>query len=347
MQSNNKKAAVALSGGLDSSVTCFLLKQQGYDVVSITAKMVDDENFEQVAQNAKNVAEKLEIPHYVLDLSEDFKKNIIDYFENSYKCGKTPNPCIMCNKTIKWGRLFDFAINELGADVIATGHYAKIEHKNGVSRLFPASDRRKDQLYYLFELSQEQLGRTIFPLSGLVKDDIRRIAQENDLPSKSSKESQDICFIKKPMTTKKYLLEKLIPEKGDFILEKSGKKLGTHEGFFQYTIGQRKGVGIAYSEPLYVTRIDAKNNIVYLGTKEELYSESLTVKDFKTQYPTDEKSMEVLAKIRYNMDFKPAHVEIDGNAAKISFKEPVASVTSGQAAVLYDPADYPDKKEDK
>ena len=339
MQANNKKAAVALSGGLDSSVTCFLLKQQGYDVVSITAKMVDDENFEQVAQNAKNVAEKLEIPHYVLDLSEDFKKNIIDYFENSYKCGKTPNPCIMCNKTIKWGRLFDFAINELGADVIATGHYAKIEHKNGVSRLFPASDRRKDQLYYLFELSQEQLGRTIFPLSGLVKDDIRRIAQENDLPSKSSKESQDICFIKKPMTTKKYLLEKLIPEKGDFILEKSGKKLGTHEGFFQYTIGQRKGVGIAYSEPLYVTRIDAKNNIVYLGTKEELYSESLTVKDFKTQYPTDEKSMEVLAKIRYNMDFKPAHVEIDGNAAKISFKEPVASVTSGQAAVLYDPVD--------
>lgn len=309
MQSNNKKAAVALSGGLDSSVTCFLLKQQGYDVVSITAKMVDDENFEQVAQNAKKVAEKLEIPHYVLDLSADFKKNIIDYFENSYKCGKTPNPCIMCNKTIKWGRLFDFAINELGADVIATGHYAKIEHKNGVSRLFPASDRRKDQLYYLFELSQEQLVRTIFPLSGLVKDDIRRIAQENDLPSKSSKESQDICFIKKPMTTKKYLLEKLIPEKGDFILEKSGKKLGTHEGFFQYTIGQRKGVGIAYSEPLYVTRIDAKNNIVYLGTKEELYSESVTVKDFKTQYPTDEKSMEVLAKIRYNMDFKPAHVD--------------------------------------
>ena len=142
MQSNNKKAAVALSGGLDSSVTCFLLKQQGYDVVSITAKMVDDENFEQVALNAKKVAEKLEIPHYVLDLSADFKKNIIDYFENSYKCGKTPNPCIMCNKTIKWGKLFDFAINELGVDVIATGHYAKIEHKNGVSRLFPASDRR-------------------------------------------------------------------------------------------------------------------------------------------------------------------------------------------------------------
>ncbi len=339
MQLNSKKAAVALSGGLDSSVTCFLLKNQGYDVAGITAKMVDDENFEQVVQNARKVAEKLEIPHYVLDLSVDFKKNIIDYFENSYITGKTPNPCIMCNKTIKWGKLFDFAMNKLGADIIATGHYARIERKNGVSKLFPAFDKKKDQLYYLFELSQEQLGRTIFPLCGLVKDDIRKIAAENDLPSKSSKESQDICFIKKPMTAKKYLLERFKAEKGDFVLKKSGKKLGMHDGFFQYTIGQRKGVGIAYSEPLYVTGIDAKNNIVYLGTKDELLTDTIIAKNFKTQYPTDKKSFDVLAKIRYNMDFKPAHVEIAEETAQITFKEPVSAVTPGQAAVLYDPND--------
>lgn len=339
MQSNSKKAAVALSGGLDSSVTCLLLKKQGYEVSGITAKMVDDENFEQVVQNAKMVAEKLEIPHFVLDLSKDFRKNIIDYFENSYKSGKTPNPCIMCNKTIKWGKLFDFAVEELNADVIATGHYAKIVKENGISKLYPASDRKKDQLYYLFELSQEQLGRTIFPLAGFVKDDIRKIAINNDLPSKSSKESQDICFIKKPMTAKKYLLERFKAKKGDFVLNKSGKKLGTHDGFFQYTIGQRKGIGIAYSEPLYVVEIDAKNNIVYLGTKDELFSDTVTVKDFKTQYPTNEKSFDVLAKIRYNMDFKPAHVEAANGSAKITFKEPVTSVTPGQAAVLYDPQD--------
>ena len=206
--SSKKKIAVALSGGLDSSVTCLILKSQGYDVVAVTAKMIDDENFEQVVKNARVVADKLEIPHYVLDLSEDFKRNIIDYFENSYKTGRTPNPCIMCNKTIKWGKLFDFAVNELGCDFIATGHYADIKEESGVFKLYPASDTKKDQLYYLFELSQEQLSKTKFPLCGYLKDDIRKIAQENDLPSKSSKESQDICFIKKPMTTKKYLLEK-------------------------------------------------------------------------------------------------------------------------------------------
>lgn len=332
------KVAVALSGGLDSSVTCWLLKQQGYDVVSITAKMVDDAKFEQIVKNAKNVADKIGIPHYVLDLSKEFKHDVIDYFEKSYAKGETPNPCIMCNRTIKWGRLFDYAVEELGCEYVSSGHYAKIVDVNGIKKLYPAKDEQKDQQYYLFELEQKHLSRIIFPLSDFVKNDIRRIAQEQDLPSKSSKESQDICFITKPMTTKKYITEKFGTKKGDFILVKTGEKLGTHEGFFQYTIGQRKGIGIAYEQPLYVVKLDAKTNTVFVGTKEDLYQKSLTFKDLRLQYPYEKTEFEANVKIRYNMQAVKARVCLDteNKRGKIIFDEPVASVTSGQAAVFYD-----------
>lgn len=332
------KVAVALSGGLDSSVTCWLLKQQGYDVVSITAKMVDDEKFEQIVKNAKNVADKIDIPHYVLDLSKEFKHDVIDYFEKSYAKGETPNPCIMCNRTIKWGRLFDYAVEELGCEYVSSGHYAKIVDDNGIKKLYPAKDEQKDQQYYLFELEQKHLSRIIFPLSDFVKNDIRHIAQEQDLPSKSSKESQDICFITKPMTTKKYITEKFGTKKGDFILVKTGEKLGTHEGFFQYTIGQRKGIGIAYEQPLYVVKLDAKTNTVFVGTKEDLYQKSLTFKDLRLQYSYKKTEFEANVKIRYNMQAVKARVCLDteNQRGKIIFDEPVASVTSGQAAVFYD-----------
>lgn len=335
---NNIKVAVALSGGLDSSVTCWLLKQQGYDVVSITAKMVEDEKFEQIVQNAKNVADKIGIPHYVMDLSKEFKQDVIDYFEESYKKGQTPNPCIMCNRSIKWGRLFDFAVEELGCDFVSSGHYAKIVDDNGIKKLYPAKDEKKDQQYYLFELDQKHLNKILFPLSEYTKDDIRRIAQENDLPSKSSKESQDICFITKPMTTKKYITEKLGTQKGDFVLIKTNKKLGSHDGFYQYTIGQRKGIGIAYEEPLYVVKLDALKNIVYVGTKDDLFTDSLTFKDFSLQYPFKEQEFDADVKIRYNMEAKKAHIILDSEnkTGKINFYEPVSAVTSGQAAVFYD-----------
>ncbi len=335
---NKQRVAVALSGGLDSSVVCWLLKQQGYDVVAITAKMVDDKKFEQIIQNAKSVADKIGIKHYVLDISKEFKTNVIDYFENSYRCGKTPNPCILCNRTIKWGKLFDFAINELNCDFISSGHYAKIIDDNGIKKLYPAKDTKKDQQYYLFELSQEQLKRILFPLSDYTKDEIRQIAMENDLPSKSSKESQDICFITKPLTTKKYITEKFGTKKGDFILIKNGKKLGTHEGFYQYTIGQRKGIGIAYEEPLYVIKLDAENNIVYVGTKEDLNSNSLNFYDLKLQYPIDVNEFTANIKIRYNMTAQAGIVKInlENNTGTIIFDSPVTGVTSGQAVVFYD-----------
>lgn len=339
--SNKGKVAVALSGGLDSSVTCFLLKNQGYDVCAITVKMVDDEKFEQIANNAKKVADKIGIPHYVMDLSKEFKKDVIDYFEESYKKGQTPNPCILCNRTIKWGRLFDFAVDELGCDFVSSGHYARIVDDNGIKKMYPAKDLKKDQQYYLFELDQRHLSRILFPLCDYLKDDIRQIAAQNDLPSKSSKESQDICFITKPMTTKKYITDKFGVKKGDFIFIKTGQKVGTHEGFYQYTIGQRKGIGIAWEEPLYVVKLDAQNNVVYVGTQDDLMQKSLTIHDIKMQYPNDCKEFEALVKIRYNMEAKSAVVKLDyeNNTGVITFDEPVASITSGQAAVFYDKQD--------
>ena len=339
MNDNKKtKVAVALSGGLDSSVTCYLLTQQGYDVCAITVKMVDDEKFDIIVNNAKNVTQKLDVPLYVLNLSKEFKHDVIDYFENSYKNGKTPNPCILCNRTIKWGRLFDYATDTLGCDYVASGHYARIIDDNGIKKMYPARDEKKDQQYYLFELDQRHLNKILFPLSDYVKEEIRQIAIDNDLPSKSSKESQDICFITKPMTTKKYLLDRFGTKKGDFIYIKDGSKLGVHEGFWQYTIGQRKGIGIAFEEPLYVVKLDAANNIVYVGTKEDLYSGSVVVKEVKFQYPFDKSTFKAMVKIRYNMQAQPAQINYDKETktAAVNFAAPVASVTPGQAVVFYD-----------
>lgn len=335
---NKKRVAVALSGGVDSSVCALLLKQQGYEVVGITGKMVDDDNFETVCKNAKAVADKLKIEHYVLDLSEIFKNNIIDYFINSYKKGETPNPCIMCNKKIKWGAIFDYAINELNCDYIATGHYANIEEKDGLFLLYPAKDTKKDQLYYLFELDQKQLSKTIFPLKDLEKSEIREIAVQNDLPSKSSKESQDICFIKKPYTTKKFLFEHINSQKGDFILEKTGEIIGSHDGFFRYTIGQRKGIGIAYSEPLYVTGLCAEKNQVFLGTKDELFSAKLILDNFNL-HDTNFKGGKALIKIRYNMKAVLGNITFEKNQTTINFEGSVSGITKGQACVVYSAVD--------
>ena len=204
--------------------------------------------------------------------------------------------------------------------------------------MYPARDEKKDQQYYLFELDQRHLNKILFPLSDYVKEEIRQIAIDNDLPSKSSKESQDICFITKPLTTKKYLLDRFGTQKGDFVYIKDGRKLGVHEGFWQYTIGQRKGIGIAFEEPLYVVKLDAANNIVYVGTKEDLYSGSVVVKEVKFQYPFDKSTFKAMVKIRYNMQAQPAQINYDKETktAAVNFAAPVASVTPGQAVVFYD-----------
>ena len=334
-----EKIAVALSGGVDSSVTAFLLKEKGYNVVGVTAKTTDSPAAEKVIQNASEVAKKLQIPFYPLDVTDIFKEKVINYFENSYKSGMTPNPCIMCNKYMKWGTLFDFAINELKADYIATGHYAKIKKTNGLFKLYPASDEHKDQLYFLFMLEQEHLKKTLFPLSEYTKSEVRKLAYDNDLPSKSSKESQDICFIQSPMTTKKYLNSLIPPLKGYFVEESTGKKLGEHTGFWQFTIGQRKGIGLAAPEALYVTSIDAATNTVYVGYKDKLFSDKLFLKNVNWNYPINKQKFESMVKIRYNMKAVPAEVEILGSDAVVAFPQRVSAVAAGQACVIYDKQD--------
>lgn len=330
------KIAVAMSGGIDSSVTAFLLKQQGYDVIGISAQTMHDESSLQVIQNAKNVADKLEIPFYSLDVSDVFNEKVIKYFKDSYKAGETPNPCIMCNKYMKWGVLFDYAINELNADYIATGHYAKIKCKDGIYKLFPASDEHKDQLYFLFLLDQNHLSKTMFPLSDFHKDRVRQIAYENDLPSKSSKESQDICFIKGKTTTKKYLNDILGSQKGYFIDSLTNRVLGEHNGYWQYTIGQRKGIGLAAPEALYVNKVDSKNNIVYVGYKNTLLSQELKLVNVNWSYPPQKTNFNALIKIRYNMKAVKANVCINNDETTIKFNEPVSAIAQGQACTIYD-----------
>lgn len=340
MENTRKKiAAVALSGGVDSSVTALILQQKGYEVIGITGKMIKSTASEIICRNAQKVADKLGIKLHILDVSDKFQKKVIDYFENSYKTGQTPNPCIVCNQFIKWGEIFNYAINNLNADIFATGHYAQIKNDNGIYKLYPAKDEHKDQLYFLYRLGQKELSKTIFPLSEYDKEQVKQMAYDFDLPPKSSKESQDICFIQKPNTTKKYLTDKFGQISGDFIEISTGKKLGTHQGYYQYTIGQRKGIGIAAPYPLYVINIDAEKNIVYLGKKEDDLRKSLIIENLNFSYPTEKKDFDAMVKIRYNMQAKKAHIKIIEGKAEIEFYEPVNSITPGQAGVMYDTTD--------
>ena len=329
------RVAVALSGGVDSAVTAAILKEQGFEVFGITAKIFCSTDSERIISNAKSVADKLGIEHFVYDASLEFNNRIIKYFTDTYKKGLTPNPCIMCNKHIKWGTLFEYVTNELNADMFATGHYANIVNDGGVYKLHPAKDEQKDQLYFLFLLNQAHLAKTLFPLSKLRKDNVRKLAEKYNLPVKSAKESQDICFIKPPMTTKKYLNSILPNQKGAFVEKKTGKVLGSHDGFWQYTVGQRKGIGLAAEEAFYVLGVDPASNTVFVGFKNELESNSLILDNFNWSYHVLDKNFEALVKIRYNM--KPIRAIINiGETVNIEFLEAVSGIAPGQACVLYD-----------
>lgn len=352
---SKKRVAVAMSGGVDSSTAALLLKNQGYEVIGITGIM--HEFSDSSVKNASDVCKVLEIPHYSADLKDEFKKRIISSFEESYKNGLTPNPCTLCNRQIKWGLLRDYARNELKAEFYATGHYARITKEDSNYKLCRAKDDKKDQIYMLFSLTQEDLATTLFPLSEFTKPEVRRIAKANNLPSAENPESQDVCFICPPDTTKKYLTRNIGEQEGNIVDINTGKVLGKHQGCFLYTIGQRKGIGIAAAEPLYVVSTDAKTNTVYVGYKKNIYSNKAEIINVNWQQPVildngidstgldkrqgeeskSYKPFKALVKIRYNSSAKPATV-IPGNnnTATVEFDEPVSAITPGQAAVFYD-----------
>lgn len=342
-----KSVVTAISGGVDSSVAALLLKEQGFKTAGITLKLFDQKKYypnldtsdlSDDISDAKSVAVKLNIHHHVFDLLEDFEKSVIEYFVNTYLSGATPNPCIVCNKTIKFHKLFEKAFS-LAFDMVATGHYCRLEkdEQSGRFLLRKAVDHSKDQSYVLYSLSQEQLCRTLFPLGNYTKAQIRSLAEQNGLITAHKSDSQDICFIKDG-NYRKFLESytgKVFP-KGDFIL-KDNTVVGTHNGLPFYTPGQRKGLGVSYYEPLYVVSKDIQNNKILLGKEKDLYSSRVIVKD--VNFVSIDKpcsSIRVTAKLRYKQQESPAILHPMQDYCILEFDTPQRAVTSGQSAVFYD-----------
>ena len=325
------RVLIALSGGVDSSVAAYLMKKAGYDCVGATLRLLDSAD----TSDAKAVADALGIPFYSFDLREEFKKEIIDEFISSYENGLTPNPCVICNRRFKFGYLYDKA-KELRCDYIVTGHYAKIVEQNGEFSLKKSQNSAKDQSYFLYSIKNEILPKIIFPLEDYSKDEIRKIAADLGFSTATKKDSQDICFI--PNGDYAAVIESLTGKdykKGDFI-DLNGKKLGTHSGIIRYTIGQRKGLGIALGKPMFVGKKDATANTVTLCDDNELYSDSLVAKEFNWLKKPDVAEFTCKARIRYRHIEQPATVTLEGDKVYIKFNEPQRAITPGQSVVLYD-----------
>lgn len=343
-----KKVMIAMSGGVDSSVCAKIVKDKGYDIVGGTMHLFDktdklfypDESGYNDTKDAKSVADMLGVDFYVFDFKEEFKKHVIEPFINSYETAGTPNPCLYCNKELKFGMLIDKAV-EMGCDYIATGHYAHIVFENGRYKLKKAIDITKDQSYVLYSLTQEQLEHTMFPLGNLTKDEVKEIAKDCNFVTAGKKESQDICFVPDGdyvgfmcrYTGKNY------PE-GNFV-DKDNNILGKHKGIVHYTIGQRKGLGIALNKPAYVCNKNSVENTVTLGDNEDLFKADVYVSDFNwLSIAKPDGEIKASAKIRYNMKEQPCTViPLDNDKVKIVFDEPQRAITKGQAAVVYD-GDY-------
>ena len=339
------KIAVCMSGGVDSSTSAYILKQKGYEVIGLTGWLIKGSGrcCDNGMVDASKVCEQIGVNHISKDLRVFFKQEIVDPFINSYSVGSTPIPCITCNNVIKWGSLMDYALGELGCTHVATGHYAKMVRDGDVFKIVRSKDVNKDQTFMLWGLTQDVLSKTVFPLGDLTKDEVRKIAKEGDLITAEKEESQDICFVSDKEGTQGFLGKYLQTKEGNIIENKTGKVLGSHEGTHNYTIGQRKGLGIAYSEPLYVIKLDIEKNIVYAGTKDELEGCELIAKDVNWIVPVvgagRDLPLRVMAKIRYNSTTSPAAVVACRgmpNAVKVVFDEPQSAITPGQACVFYD-----------
>ncbi len=342
-----KKVVVGMSGGVDSSVTAYLLKQQGYDVIGVTMQIwQNDKEYEEdngsccglsAVDDARRVAERLDIPFYVLNFRREFEEKVIDYFVEEYKQGRTPNPCIACNRYVKWESLLQKSL-QLGADYIATGHYANIVSlDNGRKSLRYDENNPKDQTYALYNLTQFQLEHTLMPVGAYSKPEIREIAKEIGLAIANKPDSQEICFV--PDDDYAGFIEKRTGnsiEEGNFI-DVDGNVLGRHKGIVHYTIGQRKGLGIAFGKPMYVVEIDAVNNNVVLGSNEDLFKDELVAMDIN--YMGEEsfvEGKEYRAKIRYSHKPAKCMLKTEGDKVICTFEEKQRAITKGQSVVFYD-----------
>ncbi|NMM62832.1 tRNA 2-thiouridine(34) synthase MnmA [Clostridium sp. P21] len=342
----NKKVVIGMSGGVDSSVAAYLLKQQGYDVIGVTMQVwQEDEEYEAVeggccslsaVEDARRVAYKLDIPFYVMNFKDIFKKNVIDYFIDEYMNGRTPNPCVACNKFIKFDALLKKAM-ELGADYVATGHYAVVEKHDNRYVLRRSEDDKKDQTYALYNLTQFQLEHTLMPCGVYKKEKIREIAKEIGLLVHNKKDSEEICFI--PDNDHGRYIKKQVPNKvkpGNFV-DKAGNVLGRHKGIVYYTIGQRKGLGIAFGVPMYVTDINPLRNEVVLGSEKDIFKTDLIAKDMNfIPFDNLQGTMEIQAKVRYSA--KPSRAWItalDNGRVKVEFENKQRAITKGQSVVFY------------
>lgn len=342
-----EKVIVGMSGGVDSSVAALLLKEQGYEVTGVTMQMWQDREDEKlfssrIAEDAERVADYLGIPHLVLDFRQEFKCRVMDYFIDEYLHGRTPNPCVVCNRMIKWEALLKKG-EELGASLIATGHYARIQElKNGRVAVFNSVTAEKDQTYALYGLTQHQLRHTLMPVGEYAKCEIREIAEESGIPVAKKPDSQEICFIPDQdyagFIEREYHGE--IPGPGNYV-DKKGNILGRHQGIIHYTVGQRKGLNLAMGHPVFVTEIRPETDEVVIGENEDVFTRELVFSN--VNYMGLEKVKEpvrLLGKIRYSHkgEWCTVYPEEDG-MMKCVFEKPVRAVTPGQAAVFYD-GDY-------
>ena len=338
---SNKRILVGMSGGVDSSAVCLLLQEQGYEVVGATLRMWErgESNEEPTfISDARSLAEHLGIEHHTIDIRKEFKDGVIASFINEYMSGRTPNPCVVCNPGFKWKALLDCA-DKLGCEKIATGHYVNIIEENGNFFIEEGGDDSKDQSYFLWGLTQEQLSRTVFPLGKLVKREVKEMMRQRGFAASADKsESMEICFIEKDYRT--FLRENVegIDERysGGFFVDKLGKRLGQHKGFPFYTIGQRKGLEIALGRPAYVTKINPLKNTVKLGFEDELLCNGMRLSNCKFIDESLMMSPELVVRIRYRgTPYSVKSIATDEKGVKVVLNSSASAVAPGQSAVFY------------